>query len=269
MKTFTKLVLSITAALVFVASSFAGGYPQEKGIAPMQPAPACDWSGLYIGGNVGITEFYTRITDDNEFETFRTTSTADTGAFIGGAQIGYNYQLGQLVVGVELDASGSTAEIKKDPCVDNDCSPSGEGFHNTSRVDFLMTLRGRAGFSLDDNKFLLYATAGGAYAHGKWDSFYFDDPASNGNSTAADWRGDDWRWGWVGGFGAEYKFDCHWSVRGEALLTWLFEDTKPVTGPTGSDTFENERNNYKFTFSDDLYTFRVGVNYSFGSFFGH
>lgn len=153
MKFFAKYFLSFCVTVAIAGSALAGGF-SEKNIAP-QVAPACDWSGLYIGGNVGVTEFYTRITDDNEFETFRTASTADTGAFIGGAQIGYNHQLGQLVVGVELDASGSTAEIKKDPCVENDCSPSGEGFHNISRVDFLATLRGRAGFSLDDNKILL------------------------------------------------------------------------------------------------------------------
>src|SRR5207244_5164442 len=133
----TKICLCFAG--IFVAGSlFAGPMPAEKNVTPMAPVPECTWTGFYIGGNVGITEFYARVTDDNDFENFDVTRTFDTGAFIGGAQIGYNYQWNQLVFGVEADASGSTAEIRKDNCYENDCSEAySEGFHENLRVDFL------------------------------------------------------------------------------------------------------------------------------------
>ena len=256
----TKLFLSIAA--VFVASSLvAGPMPSEKNMAPIAPAPECTWTGFYIGLNVGATDYYARVTDEGDFYDIFTRD-RDTGAFTGGGQIGYNYQWNQLVFGVEADASGSTAEIEK-------YYDFGD-WHSYAKVDFMATFRLRLGISLDDNKLLLYATGGGAYAHGEWLEQYLYPPIPN-YYYDADWRGEDWRWGWTAGFGAEYKLNCHWSVRGEAMLTWLMEDPTPVTGPPGTYYYGYPpyREQYKMVFDDDLYTFRVGINYSFGSFFGH
>jgi outer membrane immunogenic protein len=251
----TKCFLAF-CALALAIPALAGPLPQEKNISPIAPAPECTWTGFYIGLNVGATDYYSRITDEGDFFTGSTWD-RDTGAFIGGGQIGYNYQWNQLVFGVEADASGSTAEIEK---------YYDYGYwRNYGSVDFMSTFRLRAGISLDDNKVLLYATGGGAYAHGKWESeAYVDDGPSY--YYYAGWRGEDWRWGWTAGFGAEYKLNCHWSVRGEALLTWLSEDSTPINEYPANGYYAgrpSDRQQYRVIFDDDLYTFRVGVNYSF------
>ena len=94
------------------------------------------------------------------------------------------------------------------------------------------TIRGRIGISLNNNRALLYATAGGAFAHGTWDTYgFYRYGYTPPNEFDADWRGDDWRWGWVGGFGFEYALNCHWSLRGEGLYYWFGEDTTGINGP--------------------------------------
>ena len=108
----TKFFLSIAGAvgaLTFVASSFAGAYP-EKNVTPVAPAPVCDWSGFYVGLDAGVTDYVARFSDDDDWESLGT-FTFDTGAFVGGGHAGYNLQFGQLVLGLEIDANGSTAEI--------------------------------------------------------------------------------------------------------------------------------------------------------------
>ena len=138
-----------------------------------------------------------------------------------------------------------------------------EGYNMKARVDFMGTLRGRLGISFNDNRALVYGTAGGAYAHGKWDVLSLTENEAN---STVDWRGDDWRWGWTAGFGIEYKLNCHWSIRAESLYTWLGENETPITSQGSSNNYSP--NDYKFTFSDNMFDYRVGVNYSFGSFFG-
>jgi outer membrane immunogenic protein len=263
MNSLTKFLLvsvAVVGAILVVGSSFAGPMSAEKNVTPMAPAPACDWSGFYIGLNAGVTNYTLRITDVDDWDSFSTRE-YDTGAFIGGGQVGYNLQFGQLVLGVEADASGSTAKISK--------SSNGEDQFDYGKVDFLTTARLRMGVAFD--KALVYVTGGGAYAHGKWEESYVYPPYHPiyGNYYDAYWLGDDWRWGWCGGAGIEYMLNCHWSIRAEALYTWLEDDTKPVTGPAGGYYITVYPNYYKFTFDDDLWSYRVGVNYKFGSLFGH
>jgi opacity protein-like surface antigen len=135
------------------------------------------------------------------------------------------------------------------------------------------TIRGRLGISFNNNRALLYATAGGAFAHGMWDSYYFYRYGyTPPDYYEADWRGDDWRWGWVGGFGFEYALNCHWSLRGEGLYYWFGEDTTSITGPKGGyygpGGPSGDAPFYHYTFSDTLWTYRVGLNYKFTGFFG-
>jgi len=159
MKTLTKyFLLAAAAAIALAASSFAGPVTAEKNVTPMAPAPECTWTGFYIGLNAGVTEYYARVTDDDDFYDIFTRD-RDTGAFIGGGQAGYNFQWDQLVFGIEGDASGSTAKVAK--------TYDFGDWHDYGKVDFMTTLRTRVGVSLDNNKVLLYATGGGAYAHGK------------------------------------------------------------------------------------------------------
>ena len=270
----TKICLSLAG--IFVAGSlFAGPMPSEKNVTPMAPAPECTWTGFYIGINAGVGQLDSTFTDRGDWEDYATREFTEA-AFVGGGQLGYNYQWQDLVFGIEADASYSTADIKRE----NHYQESyveysiGEGYDDQAKIDFMASIRGRLGISFNNNRALLYATAGGAYAHGKWDTYYHYYPTYYGGPYyEADWRGDDWRWGWVGGFGFEYALNCHWSLKGEGLYYWFEEDTTGITGPKGSyyapGGAYGESDFYKYTFSDTLWTYRIGLNYKFGSFFGH
>ena len=74
--------------------------------------------------------------------------------------------------------------------------------------------------------------------------------------------------GGSGGFGFEYALNCHWSLRGEGLYTWLEHDTTGITGPAGSGYLEKYGYRYDVRFDDDLWTYRFGVDYKFTGFFG-
>ena len=271
LNTLTKYCLT-SIALAVAIPVFAGPMPMaEKNVTPM--APSCDWTGLYIGVNAGVTEFKSDFTDVNDWEN-RATSSYEKPAFIGGGQIGYNYQWQDLVIGIEADFSGlagaknGTFRYNGEEAGHGEDGFENEGFDDYAKVDFMATLRGRIGISLLDNKALLYFTAGGAYAHGKWDDYYhYYDELLN----EADWRGDDWRWGWVGGFGFEYAFNCHWSFRAEGLYTWLEDDTTGINGPDGSRYVAGGSrypNSWNVRFNDELFSYRVGINYKFTGFLG-
>jgi outer membrane immunogenic protein len=272
----TKLCLSFTAviaAVFFATSSFAGPMPQEKNVTPMAPAPECTWTGFYIGINAGVGQLDSKFTDRNGLGyggTYWATDSFTETAFVGGGQVGYNLQWQDLVFGIEADASGSTADIKRDNFYPYTNPSYKYGDTDQATIDFMGSIRGRLGISLNNNRALLYATAGGAFAHGKWDRHsYYEFNYTPVDYYDADWRGDDWRWGWVGGFGFEYALDCHWSLRGEGLYYWFAENTVGITGPAGNYWATQNGPSYKETFSDAFWTYRVGINYKFGSFFGH
>ncbi len=122
------------------------------------------WGGFYVGVNGG----YGWADSD---------SGIDGG--IGGGQIGYNFQRGNIVAGLETDFDG--ADISKG-------SESGT-------LDYFGTVRGRVGYAFE--RALVYGTGGFGYA---------------GCSGCS---GDSNYTGWVAGGGIEYKFTPSWSLKAE------------------------------------------------------
>ena len=121
MKQLTCLTTILSACLAFTA--FAGPEPMPSGkdmkqVAPA-PMPECDfsWTGFYFGGNFG----YGWGDADTDFDplpdaaTFRALNpqslSPDPDGFIGGGQIGFNWQWNKwLVLGAEADFQGSDIE---------------------------------------------------------------------------------------------------------------------------------------------------------------
>ena len=113
---------------------------------PLAPAPY-SWTGLYIGLNAG----YASTTVANTLSGGASGSgSASIPGGMGGAQIGGNYQIGAMVLGFEADFDGSMATK----------SISAGILSGTDQIPWIGTLRGRVGVAFD--RFLLYATAGGA-----------------------------------------------------------------------------------------------------------
>ena len=137
-----RIKVVAAAAGVLAATGLARG-------ADLAPAPTpayYDWTGLYIGLNAG---YASGTLSETPSDGSGSGSASITGG-IGGAQIGYNYQIGGVVLGFEADFDGSMA---------NKSITAGSA-SGTTQIPWIGTLRGRVGYAFD--RLLVYATAGGA-----------------------------------------------------------------------------------------------------------
>lgn len=232
-------IAKIAAALggiVVASSAVAADLPSRKAPPPyLAPAPVVTWRGIYAGLNAGA-DF--RLNGNNNSYAFATTGGNRNANFVGGGQIGYNWQAGPLVFGVETDAQyrgylGGTNNAF-----------FGAGGNNGG--GFLGTTRGRVGYAFTPT-FMLYATSGLAYgsvANNGFGSF----PFGFGNNSSTDFRV-----GYAAGGGLEYLFTPSWSVKAEFLYVDLGR------GNNNSFVFNN---NTRAQFG----VARLGLNYHFNTF---
>ncbi|HXX42125.1 MAG TPA: outer membrane beta-barrel protein [Chthoniobacterales bacterium] len=276
-KSLTKYFLGLVFVFAAVTLCNAGPMPVEKNVAPAPPP--CDWTGFYVGVNGGVGWQQSRFTDNDyagyegyyEIQQGGTATWDNVNGVIGG-QIGFNYQWKDLVLGIEADADYSGNSINKARLYGTyeTSRPENWGWYDKARVDFQGSVRARVGISLLDNKALIYMTGGAAFVHGEWKEYAAYYTSDEDGYYDMWWNGNDWRWGLIGGVGMEYRLNCHWSIKAEGLYTWLAEDQQDPKYLADSywSTYGGAQ---KYTFGDELYSFRVGVNYNFGSFglFGH
>jgi outer membrane immunogenic protein len=183
-----RLRLSILGASVALVAGFgtraavADAYGPPPGYAVV---PFVSWTGFYIGGHVGGA--WSEIDWSNVSLTGERFNKNESG-FLGGGQFGYNYQIGNFLLGVEATLSG--ADLSRDfrstlvPAV-----------HFSADINTIATVTGRFGFASD--QWLFYGKAGWAGAQVDF----------SGRSTALQdsFSFDDWRNGWTLGAGIEYK----------------------------------------------------------------
>jgi outer membrane immunogenic protein len=181
-------------------SLLAADLPSTKGLPAYAPAPpVLSWTGVYIGGQLGIQWGQTNW---DRFDPTNTTFIASelpyrNNGVVGGAHIGYNYQVSQFVFGLEGDVEGTNYSGNGDS--------NSNAWANTTRADIEASIRARAGIVWD--QILFYVTGGGAYAN-------FQNTAQIPPGTF--YAGDEYgRLGWTGGGGVEYAFDSNWSIRAE------------------------------------------------------
>jgi outer membrane immunogenic protein len=226
-------------------------------------APVSNWSGFYFGGNLGYgwgkgnTDF-SFLPSPALFEADNTTLGARTTGITGGAQAGYNWQMGSLVTGLEADIQGS--DIKGSahavPTL-NGTAVEGSLLSSEAKLSWFGTVRGRAGVTVTPD-LLLYGTGGLAYGHvdASANSQFFDTgilqseyPASVSKTKV----------GWTAGAGAEWMFARNWSAKLEYLYVDLgsesaIRDAVPVIDP-------QFKVGYTWRFRENIA--RVGVNYHF------
>jgi outer membrane immunogenic protein len=185
-KPMKKILLSSVALLGLTAGAMAADLPSRRAPAPIVAAvPVFTWTGFYVGVNAG----YGWSNDD--FDAFDAADIDDDGGFVGGAQIGYNYQIGSFVVGLEGDIQ--YADFGAEGAFDFD----GDGADDViESSDWFGTARARAGVAFD--RALVYATGG----------FAFADDAN----------------GWTVGGGLEYAFTDNLTAKVEGLYVNLEED---------------------------------------------
>lgn len=206
-------------------------------------APPHDWTGLYFGVHAGYGEADVNgLFDNNDgLGDFVLNNSGyfnlDTNGMLGGVQAGYNWQNGNLVLGLEGDAS--LVDWKKS-------LTNGDNETVSTDTDFLATLRLRAGFAMDT--LLIYGTAGGAIT----DTSFSAVDINEGGSGSVD-LGDI---GLAVGGGAEWAFAPDWSFKVEGLYLYFNDKANTSALTNDSDTGD-------FAKLDDGWLVRAGLNWHF------
>jgi outer membrane immunogenic protein len=249
------------AALCLSIPAFAADLPARVTKAPALVSPAYNWSGFYLGVNAG----YTFGEDDDITTTGQAAGNIlnvaigarpgrvrlDRDGFIGGGQMGYNWQVSpNWVFGLEADIS--YVDIRRDVAV---IGTTGLNNIFRTRMDYLGTVRGRIGYAWD--RTLLYATGGLAYAEIE-NSANFFGPLGQLQFTGNNSRTET---GYAVGGGIEHAFAPNWTVKAEYLFYDLRDNTVNVAvipNSGGGGTGYNSR------FDNDGHIVRAGLNYKFG-----
>ncbi len=183
----------------FVQASYKIGGSAANTFAD-EPAPNVTWTGLYAGGHLGAG--FGKFDWSDPYPTPPTGDHVKTGGALGGAQIGYNAQFGQVVAGAEL--SGSFARLEgADTCFGLLPPSSNAGFQCENTVLPLGTLTGRLGYAF--GRSMIYGRAGAAVARV---NYSLNAGAAGGDidsQTATEW-------GWTVGGGLEHSLNARWSV---------------------------------------------------------
>lgn len=188
-----KLLWAACAVVAAVPHALAGDLPLQRQ-SNYAPPPAYDslfnWTGFYAGIHGGYA--------------WGSAAGLNPDGFVGGLQAGYNYQYSSIgVVGLETDISATSISD----------TVGGVKFG----VDYLGTIRARAGYTLD--RAMFYVTGGAAYGRGALE--------------IAGLANDQFHWGWTLGGGVEAMVTPRVSARLEYLYVNLAKETyQSVLGPT-------------------------------------
>jgi outer membrane immunogenic protein len=165
-----RIVLAAALVALGSASALAADLPPRGYNKAPAMAPVSNWSGLYVGGNLGYgwgdgnTDFSFLPTPE-EFGINNTTLGARSSGVIGGAQLGYNWQIGSLVTGLEADIQGSGLKgSARAPAIITFVPnfPQQSSLSSEAKLSWFGTVRGRLGLTVTP-ELLLYGTGGLAY----------------------------------------------------------------------------------------------------------
>jgi outer membrane immunogenic protein len=228
-KTATALA---TLAAVIATPAFAADMPLK---APPPPPPAAfSWTGCYIGPNIGgkwadtsgETDVGPAPATTGPGGTAPATAPgafafghATDGSFMGGGQIGCNYQQNQWVFGVEGDVDAQSWSVSRAVTPATATFPfiPGDNFSATSH--WQASFRGRIGYAWD--RWMLYATGGLGLTEVRANTDFipvgiFPATVVSDSKTLA---------GATLGGGLEYAFTNNVSIGVEGRYTWYGSET--------------------------------------------
>lgn len=240
-----RLFLSAMAPLLMISAAAA------------EPSAPYDWRGFYlgyhIGGALGLVDV------DNPFGPSIFGDTARTPGPLAGGQLGYNWQSGRGLLGLEADASFADMDGT------NTCFAY-SGFYVSANcraeIDALGTLAARFGWLPFDGLTLVYGKAGLAWRHGEI------DVTPNGGIGRPGTEESGVQWGWTVGAGIERAIAPRWTVKAEygflafddegfAAPASLFQPAPPLGA---FDPVAGARTDI----STDIHQFKLGMNYALG-----
>lgn len=233
------VLLSGICATALGASALAADLPPRAPYIAVPPVPQFSWSGCYVGGNIGYGQarrnWNATVTTPS---TFFTSQGTNAGGFVGGGQLGCDYQMGNWVFGIEGMFDGST--INKTSGVN-----AIPGATLTDKVGSFETATGRIGWAIDRSLFYVKGGAAWEQTSGTINGAALGLATETHSATNG---------GWVLGGGIEYAFAPQWSAKVEYDYMGFGNRTVgyPIT-TAGTVQFTNQ----------SLQTILVGLNYRF------
>jgi outer membrane immunogenic protein len=284
-----RLLLGVMAALVLgapISSAVAADLP-VKARPVVVPVAVYSWTGFYIGANAGYSwgrdpidvsatarsrvfrafglPAELLVSDTGVVPFVLGTGTANVNGPLAGGQIGYNWQSGAFVYGLETDLQWTGQKGGVLFCFPPACGPGAFQAAVDHKLDWFGTFRARAGW-LVDPRVLLYATGGLAYGQ-------VTTTATGGvvGQPFATLSAKGTRAGWTVGGGIEGALSNNWTVKAEYLYMDL--GNAPSVGASATTIFPNVPDiGFTTVLDTSLATggrvrdhiFRLGVNYRFG-----
>ena len=218
----TRLLIGALLCSV-AATALAADIPYRANnsyVAPVYVPPAFSWTGVYFGLNSG---FAWAGTSDSSFG-------SPTGGALG-ATVGFNYQMGQIVLGVEGDWDWANLSNTQNLPYRS----------NSLDINETLTARARVGYAM--NRALFFVTGG----------FGAVSTTASFTTPFYGWGGSQNQWvsGGAIGAGVEYAFTDHFTAKAEYLYL-----------PLSDATYFNTPW-YSTRAPVDLSLLRAGVNYKF------
>ena len=234
-----KKLLIVGTALAALVGNPAVAADMALKAPPPPPAPL-SWTGFYLGLDAGAAwardDVSPTIADGG---TFPRSNRLRSSGILGGGTVGYNFQAGSVVFGVEGDFGGMGIGTQKaDVLGGTEIDQINSGFYAdaTGRLGFLAT-----------NAILLYGKGGYAFYDGKANTTTAIPGFAVGNSST-------FNNGWTAGGGIEYKMTANWSSKIEYLYYDFGSQTATLTGGAGVFPYTNHLK---------VSTLKFGLNYAF------
>lgn len=280
MRAVVKKILSLAAAIA--VSGLCNANAADLAARPAFKAPplaaAYDWSGFYVGGNVGYgwggnTDPRLSLVNPGDaggITTFLTTGLpgfASGNAFpnlnpngvFGGLQFGYDRQFGNWVLGAVTDIQAADFHAGRLVTTSAAATFANVDESLSANLDWFGTLRGKLGYAVND--WLLYGTGGLAYGRTRASIGFACTPGGTGctdinmTGTAAETR-----LGWSAGAGVSKAFG-NWNVGLEYLHVDLGRSSVTALDQVGGVPSTTITQSQRFTVD----TARLTLNYKFGS----
>jgi len=224
-------IKAAAAALAILSMTGAAEAEPRRTNATTIKQPVHQWTGFYVGGNVGYG--VAGLTDNGPLAV-----TSNMTGAIGGIQAGYNHQIESIVFGVEADiqASAQEATYTRNLPIVGDLTVS-------QKIPYFGTVRGRIGYAFDCGCVMAYGTLGWAYGA------YQPSVTAFGITLSGDYT----RSALAAGAGVEWMVSKNWSAKLEAL----YLDTGNIGSPTSFPIIGQVHMRVR-----DAVT-RIGINYHF------
>src|SRR5215831_17423849 len=212
--------------------------------SPVYAPPPFSWTGFYVGANIGGAWAHRDVADTFLGVDFGGGN--NRGVFIGGGQLGYNWQVGYAVLGIEADFDGAANNNNTGTVF----IPSVGTIQVTSNNRWITTVAGR--FGVTNGPWLFYGKAGGGWVGNE--DFTITNLTTGASITASNNKNS----GWLVGAGIEWAFAPNWSAKVE--YNFLGLDDRTFIAPAG---FQRLAGDTFFVRNRDIQMVKVGINYLF------